>query len=127
MYPIPGLVTLKSTILPPVPTTTVASNPLPEPPEYCMFAYPLANPTTIAGGLVEAYPLPPLTVVIPVTVPAVPTVRERTAVEPIPRGFKTCTSALPPGLYPEPPPVTTTDSMAPAALMIAVPAAATIG
>ena len=36
-----------------------------------------------------AYPLPPLTVVIPVTVPAAPIVPCKTAVDPMPSGLRT--------------------------------------
>jgi hypothetical protein len=51
--------------------------------------YAVGIPTIIIGGFVDAYPEPPLTVVIPVTVPADPTVAERTAVDPIPSGLRT--------------------------------------
>ena len=92
--------------VPPDPIRASTLNPLPDPPVTDRFVYPVAIPTFIVGGNCALYPVPPLTVVIPVIIPAllpVPTVAVNIAVEPTPNGF--CTSMLSdPEKYPEPAP-----------------------
>ena len=92
LYPKPLSLISNPTTVPPDPIRASTLSPLPDPPVTDKSVYPVAIPTLITGGNCAEYPVPPLTVVIPVIIPAllpVPTVAVSIAVEPTPNGFWT--------------------------------------
>ena len=129
LYPKPLSVRSNPITVPPDPIRASTLNPEPDPPVTDKSVYPVAIPTFMTGGNCAEYPVPPLTVVIPVIIPAllpVPTVAVSIAVDPTPNGF--WISILnDPEKYPEPADNILTLCIDPAALTTADAPARTRG